>query len=134
MPRRRRAANPKATDSAPEKGKRRRSRAVVFSALLRGLVARSVNDLVKAINQNVRGDMAAEVRAFIAENGGSARRVERGRQPARAARKRIRPCIAPGCQNPSKGPRFHYLCEKHMGAPKKDYEAWRLKAKEARSA
>ena len=45
-------------------------------------------------------------------------------------RRRILPCIAPGCKNPSKGPRFHYLCEEHMGAPKKDYEAWREKRKE----
>ena len=50
-----------------------------------------------------------------------------------ARKKRRLPCIAPGCSNPSKGPRFQYLCVKHMDAPKKDYEAWRLKSKEARA-
>ena len=34
-------------------------------------------------------------------------------------------CIAPGCRNKSKGPRFHYLCDKHMETPKKQYEQWR---------
>jgi len=79
-----------------------------------------------------RGSVADEVPAFIAAKGGSASKVgRRGRPPG--ARKRLLPCIAPGCGNPSKGPRFHYLCEKHMNAPKKDYEAWRLRAKAARA-
>src|SRR5262245_19534438 len=29
-----------------------------------------------------------------------------------------RTCIAPNCRNTSKGPRFHFLCDKHMKAPK----------------
>jgi len=100
---------------------------------LRDLVARSVNDLVAAINHHFRGNMAAEVRAFIAESGGTVGRIGRRGRPAGSIKKRVLPCIAPGCGNPSKGPRFHYLCEKHLKAPKKDYEAWRLKAKEARA-
>lgn len=29
------------------------------------------------------------------------------------AAKVITPCIASGCNNPSKGPRFKYLCKRH---------------------
>jgi hypothetical protein len=92
-----------------------------------------VSDLVAAINQHMRGDMAAEVRAFIAAKGTPGRVGRRGRPPG-SRKKRLLPCIAPNCANQSKGPRFHYLCEKHMKAPKRDYEAWRLRAKAARKA
>ena len=133
MPRgRRNSAYSKATDSAAKKGKRGRGQRAAKAAGLRDLVARSVNDLVAAINHHFRGNMAAQVRAFIAADGGSAGRVGKRGRKAGAGRKRILPCIAPGCGNTSKGPRFHYLCEKHMNAPRKDYEAWRLRAREAR--
>ena len=135
MPRRRRNAASSASrgknDSAPKKGKRgRRSGS---STDLRALVARSVNDLVAAINDHFRGNMAAQVRAFIAADGGTAGKVGKRGRKVGSGKKRILPCIAPGCTNQSKGPRFHYLCEKHMNAPKRDYEAWRLKAKAARA-
>ncbi len=32
-------------------------------------------------------------------------------------------CRYPGCKSRSKGPRFRYLCEKHLTLPKKDQEA-----------
>src|SRR5262245_10523297 len=35
-----------------------------------------------------------------------------------------RPGIAPSGKNPSKGPRFHVRCEKHMKAPKAQYSKW----------
>lgn len=38
---------------------------------------------------------------------------------------KIRPCIAKGCQNLSKGPRFHYLCADHIGAGKRQIAKWR---------
>jgi hypothetical protein len=101
---------------------------------LQELVSRTVSDLVAAINRHMRDDIATEVRAFIASKGTPAGRAGRRGRPALARKKRLLPCIAPGCLNPSKGPRFHYLCEKHMGAPRKDYEAWRLKAKEKKAA
>lgn len=41
---------------------------------------------------------------------------------------KIRPCIAPKCKQPSKGPRFHFLCENHMKAPKRDWMVWAGKA------
>ena len=56
-----------------------------------------------------------------------------GRSAARAGRrKRLLPCIAPACKNLSKGPRFHYLCDDHRKAPKKDWEAWQEAAKDKR--
>lgn len=39
--------------------------------------------------------------------------------------KRDYTCIAPGCKEVSKGPRFHYLCQKkHLKVSKKVYERW----------
>lgn len=41
---------------------------------------------------------------------------------AKAARKR---CIAKNCKQPSRGPRFRYLCVKHNEASEKQVEAWK---------
>lgn len=35
-----------------------------------------------------------------------------------------RECIAPNCKNPSKGPRFHHLCEAHKQTPIKQVHLW----------
>lgn len=134
MPRRRRnAAKPATTAPAAKTTARRGGRLSSAAAQLRQIVSQTVGALVDAIEQHTRSNMAAEVRAFIAANGATAARVGRRGRPAGSGKKRLLPCIAPGCSNQSKGPRFHYLCEKHMNAPKRDYEAWRLKAKEARA-
>jgi hypothetical protein len=67
-------------------------------------------------------------------------------QPAEAATKRqksmvnrkgkakARTCIKPGCKKKSKGPRHHHLCEDHLKAPKKKWQAWQKKDREARAA
>ncbi len=51
-----------------------------------------------------------------------------GRGAARAAGggsiTRDMACRAPGCGERSKGPRYGYLCEKHVSAPAKDRKAW----------
>jgi hypothetical protein len=113
----------------------RRGRRPSQSAQVSEIVTRYVNDLVTAISQEFRRDIADEVRSFIASNGaGTAALVASTGRRGPARRKRLVKCIAPGCSNPSKGPRFHYLCEKHRDAPKKEYEAWRLKAKESKQA
>jgi len=113
----------------------RRGRRPSQSAQINEIVTRHVNDLVAAISQEFRRDIADEVRSFIASNGsGSAALAASAGRRGMAKRKRLVKCIAPGCTNPSKGPRFHYLCDKHRDAPKKEYEAWRLKAKEAKQA
>jgi hypothetical protein len=89
---------------------------------------------VSAVRLEVRRSVADEVRGFLTGNGTLAgRTATRGRRAA-GARRRIVGCIAPGCPNPSKGPRFHYLCEKHKDAPKKDYEAWRKARQEKQAA
>jgi hypothetical protein len=38
-------------------------------------------------------------------------------------RKRDMRCRYPGCKNRSKGPRFRFLCEKHLKLPKKEQAA-----------
>ncbi len=38
-------------------------------------------------------------------------------------------CIAPGCRKPSKGPRYHYLCDSHRDAKAKQVSEWQSKVK-----
>jgi hypothetical protein len=95
-----------------------------LSDRLSEVVQGHVEALVEAITQMVRQNTAREIADLIGGNG---------RLPAlRARKKRILPCIAPGCKNASKGPRFHYLCEKHRDAPKKDWETWQAAKREKR--
>ena len=96
------------------------------------IIAQHVDDLVSAVRLEVRRSVADEVRGFLTGNGAAA--LGRGRRGGAGVRRRIVQCIAPGCPNPSKGPRFHYLCEKHRDAPKKDYEAWRKARQEKQAA
>jgi hypothetical protein len=44
-----------------------------------------------------------------------------------AAGTSIRPqtCVGPGCEEPSRGPRYGYCCPKHFKAPKAQRDAWR---------
>jgi hypothetical protein len=129
------AAANAATGAAAGAGTRgRRGRKASNTARLSEIVTRYVSDLVAALNQHLRRNMADEVRDFIASHAGGAAVVAGRTRRAGAGRKRVVQCIAPGCTNPSKGPRFHYLCEKHKDAPKKDYEAWRLRAKQEKQA
>src|SRR5215813_9100188 len=128
-------ASPSPGGTAAAAGTRgRRGRRADRSARLSEIVSRYVNDLVAALNQHLRRNMADEVRDFIASNGGSVGIVAGRTRRSGSGRKRVVQCIAPGCSNPSKGPRFHYLCEKHKDAPKKDYEAWRLRARQEKQA
>ncbi len=135
---RRRSAAAQATSATAGAGAAsrgpRRGRRSDRSARLSEIVSKYVTDLVSAINQHLRRNMADEVRDFIASNGGTAAVVAGRTRRSGAGRKRVVQCIAPGCTNPSKGPRFHYLCEKHKDAPKKDYEAWRLRARQEKQA
>lgn len=90
---------------------------------LTSIVSEHVERLVSALSQAIRQDVADEVQAYFASGGD-------GKLGFLRPRRRLG-CIAPGCKNTSKGPRFHYLCEKHLDAPKKDYEAWRKAKKES---
>jgi hypothetical protein len=63
-----------------------------------------------------------------------ARRVGR---PARVARsnRHIPPhCVYPSCNKPSKGPRFSFMCEEHIGTPKKDKAKYLAAWKQGNSA
>ncbi|MBI4508931.1 MAG: hypothetical protein HY698_04815 [Deltaproteobacteria bacterium] len=99
-----------------------------FDARLNAIIADHISDLTAAISHAVRQNIADEIQSYLAgvpAGPVSARGIGRRVGPGRPAKRRSMACIAPGCTNSSKGPRFHYLCEKHMDAPKKDYEAWR---------
>jgi hypothetical protein len=103
----------------------RRRRTNGIESRLNDIVTQHVNGLVEAITLEIRRNVADEVSAFFSTQGGAG--------GFRLKKRRILQCIAPGCPNMSKGPRFHYLCDKHKDAPKKDYEAWR-KAKKDKAA
>lgn len=108
-----------------KKGRRSTSGATAIDGRLASLVAEHVDSLVTALSQAVRKQMADELQRALGASVGGGGAVRGARSVGRPKRRNIRPCIAPGCSNPSKGPRFHYLCEKHRGAAKRDYEAWR---------
>jgi hypothetical protein len=101
---------------------------------LADIVARYTSDLVAAVRQEVRRSVADEVRDILTGSRGPSITAGRSRRSAGNGRKRVVQCIAPGCPNPSKGPRFHYLCDKHKDAKKADYEAWRKARKEKQAA
>ncbi len=108
----------------------RRRRSSGIDARLSEIVSDHVTELVTALTQEIRRNVADEVSAYF--SGGKLIAARRGAL-GKPRRKRVMQCIAPGCTNTSKGPRFHYLCDKHRDAPKKDYEAWR-KAKKEKAA
>ena len=101
----------------------RRSYRYHFDASLRDIVARHVESLTADIATAVRRNLGQELRAYLSSEG---------RQPLSvpSTRRRLRSmiCIAPKCENRSKGPRFHYLCEAHMTTPQKVYDKWRQDA------
>lgn len=92
-------------------------------AELRKIVTQHVDQLVKVIEESVRREIADAVVAMCGPGAAAASR------PARGVKARSMACIAPGCSNASKGPRFRYLCADHMDAPAKDVEAWRAARK-----
>ena len=97
-----------------------------MQARLNEVVQGHIEALVEAVSQMVRQNTAREIAEMVGGNG---------KLPAlRGRRKRIRPCIAPGCKNPSKGPRFHYLCDKHRDAPRKEWEAWQAQKRDRQTA
>ncbi|MBI4509743.1 MAG: hypothetical protein HY698_08895 [Deltaproteobacteria bacterium] len=84
-------------------------------------VSLHVDQLVATISQVVRENIAIQVTEYLSSRAlGSGRLAE-----LREGRRNVRGCIAPGCSNPSKGPRFRYLCQQHKNASKKEVEAWR---------
>ncbi len=93
------------------------------------IVNAHINDLVASIERAVRQNVVTDLRGYLAGDGAAPRGAGR-----RAVKRRVLPCIAPGCGRPSKGPRFHYLCDEHMGARPADVEAWRAAQKTAGAA
>lgn len=103
-----------------------------FDSRLHDIVASHVNELVNSISRAVRENIVMELRDYVA-GGGGGRKGGLGFSLRPKAKPRDLGCIAPGCKNVSKGPRFHYLCEKHMDAPRRSYEQWRKAKMQERS-
>jgi hypothetical protein len=129
MPRGKRSAAAGGNRAARVGRRRGRPASAVNDGQLADIVARYVNNLVEAVREVVRRNVVAEVQEALSGRGLSVGRTRRA-----LGKKRVLQCIAPGCTNPSKGPRFHYLCEKHKDAKKADYEAWRKARKEKQAA
>ena len=100
-----------------------------------------IDSAAAAIVTAVRQEMTGEIQRLLASRAGSGRaiavtvpsvKVAVGKATAKAAsaktgkprggagQKRNVPkqCIYPNCANPSKGPRWSFLCDKHKDAPK----------------
>ena len=142
MPRGRKTANQAGAAAAPggreaagrsRLGRRGRGRRRAGSdGRLAEIVARYVGSLVEAVRAEVRRSVADEVRDVL--TGSRVAGLTAGRSRRAGVRRRVLPCIKPGCNNPSKGPRFHYLCDEHKDAKRSDYEAWRKARKEKQAA
>jgi hypothetical protein len=75
----------------------------------------------------VRQDMAAQLQRLVAgvprvttaRTAVVARSSRAGNPGGKGIKRNIpKTCIYPGCNNPSKGPRWSFLCEKHLETPK----------------
>ncbi len=138
MPRGRRNAVSSGAQAAARterRGRRRIGRRGGSDGRLADIVNRYVSNLVDAVRAEVRRSVADEVRDVLTgSRAARALSAGRSRRAGAGGRKRVVQCIAPGCTNPSKGPRFHYLCDKHKEAKRADYEAWRKARKEKQAA
>ena len=103
-----------------------------FDSKLHSILADHMSALVAEITNAVRQNIANQIGFLLTPSTPGAAKAT-SRRTARSGKRQVVTCIAPNCTNPSKGPRFHYLCDKHVDAPKRDYEAWR-KAKTAKNA
>ncbi len=109
----------------------RRRRHTSINPALEEIVSEHVNELVSTLADVIRQQVADEITGFFA-NGARGRLPAMGRLATVGRKHRSRremACIAPGCTNTSKGPRFHYLCDKHKDAPKKEYTEWQAARK-----
>ena len=102
---------------------------VDFDTRLNRIVADHEGNLTQAIADVVRQNVADEMTRYLVGKGPVTKIGQappaRSSVRARTRARRILPCIAPDCANPSKGPRFRYLCGDHLHASKREYLAWR---------
>jgi len=91
-------------------------------------------EVIRPIIQEIKAEAKRELLAALGgtpTNGTTTAIVaaspapRRGRPPRVATRapsnRHIPPhCVYPNCTNHSKGPRFSFMCEDHIGTPKKD--------------
>jgi hypothetical protein len=89
-----------------------------LDAKFESILGRTARELVAAI----RASLADEVARLGRGKPGKATRAA----PKRAVRRHLpKHCVAPGCKNPHKGPRFSFCCEEHRTASKSAREKWR---------
>jgi hypothetical protein len=106
------------------------------STELESRIASIISSAAREIASAVRADIADQVLGAIGGGGGRsvAPRLSRPVVSRGGAKRNIPAhCIYPGCAKPSKGPRFSFLCEEHMGiskGEKKQYlESWKAEHK-----
>ena len=81
---------------------------------LRAIAEQHTRQLVTAIGEAVRGDILGMLPALAPRRRSSRRTITRDMA-----------CIAAGCKNGSRGPRYRYLCPKHEDASEKQVGKWR---------
>ena len=96
-------------------------------------IKKLIQDRVAAVIEGVYVDMRHAILAELA--GEIAARTQAKPVPVSSPpeitpvrnpnQSKIRVRIARLCQNQSKGPRFRYLCEEHLGASKKQIKEWK---------
>ncbi|MSP15658.1 MAG: hypothetical protein EXR73_03420 [Myxococcales bacterium] len=111
-------------------GELRRNIADEIEAYFRGASAPAA---ARAVAKPAKAAKAAKAPAApAAPKPAQVKQAKKSKKPKKAAKvRKIVPCIAPDCSNPSKGPRFHYLCDKHKDASKKEYDGWRAAKRSA---
>ena len=99
-----------------------------------------IDSAASSIATAVRQEMTSEIQRLLASRAGSGRaiavhvpsvKVAVGKATGKSVTKAAKPrggagqkrnvpknCIYPNCTNPSKGPRWSFLCDKHKDAPK----------------
>jgi hypothetical protein len=92
----------------------------------------AVDRLVAEMTSTLRVVVEARLREFLREPGRGRARGFNG-SPRRKTKLDMA-CIAPGCANRSKGPRFKYLCDEHKGQSEKLIAQWRAARKDGAAA
>lgn len=84
-------------------------------------IERVLQQLASQVVEAVRADLSQQLGEVLA--GREAARPSLGRGGAGKARHVPKHCLVAGCQNPSKGPRWSFLCDQHKSTGKKERSA-----------
>jgi hypothetical protein len=104
--------------------------AAIVNAAAAEIAAAVRQDMADQLRQLLDGSPFDAGRARIAAPAAKSVRSGAGNPGGRGVKRNVpKTCIVPGCGNPSKGPRWSFLCEKHLTTPKAERQkllaAWK---------